>query len=501
MTVRTRIAPSPTGAPHIGTAYIALFNLAFARHHGGTFILRIEDTDRQRSSAASETEIINALRWLGIDWSEGPDTGGPHGPYRQSERTAIYRDHVNQLWDSGQVYPCFCTSGRLQAVRDAQIAAKSEFQGYDRACAEIAVSDARKRIDDGETYVFRLRSPVDGECRWHDRLRGEIVVPWAGIDDQVLLKSDGYPTYHLANVVDDHAMGISHVIRGEEWISSTPKHVLLYQTFGWQPPEFAHLPLLRNPDRSKLSKRKNPTSILYYREAGFLPEVVLNFLGLVSYSFADGREDFALSDFIAQFDLDRISLGGPVFDIGKLREFNARRLRALSIDELHERFHQWRLNQNVWTRILEMAQPRLNQLTDLVPMSAFLFADRLPDTAPPLLQQAGDDTAPLVERLRLVQWEIEQTTEWTSETIRALFDRVSALENIKLKTLLPVFFIAICGAKVSLPLFDSMLLLGRDLCLRRILYAIEDLETAGYRLAKKQLKALQSRYRDAGNGA
>ncbi len=501
MTVRTRIAPSPTGAPHIGTAYIALFNLAFARRHGGSFILRIEDTDRQRSSVASETEIINALHWLGIAWDEGPDTDGPHGPYRQSERTAMYRDHVAQLWHAGQAYPCFCTPERLQAVRDAQVAAKSEFQGYDRACAGIAAAEARRRVDAGETHVFRLRSPVDGECRWQDRLRGEIVVPWAGVDDQVLLKSDGYPTYHLANVVDDHLMAVSHVIRGEEWISSTPKHVLLYRTFGWQPPELAHLPLLRNPDRSKLSKRKNPTSILYYREAGFLPEVLLNFLGLVSYSFADGREDFTLTEFIDQFDLNRISLGGPVFDIGKLREFNARRLRALSLDDLFGRFQEWRLNQTVWTRILQMAQPRLNQLTDLLPMSAFLFADRLPDTAPQLQQHAGDETTPLLERLRLVQWEIENTTEWTPETVRAVFDRISVLEGIKLKKLLPPFFIAICGAKVSLPLFDSMLLLGRDLCLRRILYAIEDLESAGCRLSKKQLKALQSRYRDAGSGA
>lgn len=501
MTVRTRIAPSPTGAPHIGTAYIALFNYAFARRHGGSFILRIEDTDRVRSSQASETEILQALRWLGIDWDEGPDTGGPHGPYRQSERTATYRDHVARLWKDGHVYPCFCSAERLQAVRDAQTAAKSEFQGYDRACAEIAPAEARRRVEGGETHVFRLRSPVEGECRWQDQLRGEIVVPWAGVDDQVLLKSDGYPTYHLANVVDDHAMEVSHVIRGEEWISSTPKHVLLYQTFGWEPPVFAHLPLLRNPDRSKLSKRKNPTSILYYREAGFLPEVLLNFLGLVSYSFADGREDFTLADFTAQFDLERISLGGPVFDIEKLREFNARRLRSLSVEDLFERFQRWRLHPAVWRNVLTMAQPRLNQLTDLVPMAAFLFADRLPDTAPALLQHAGSETMALVERLRLVQWEIEQITEWNAETVRGVFERVSALENVKLKKLLPVFFIAISGAKVSLPLFDSMVLLGRDLCLRRISYAIEDLEAAGYRLGKKQLKALQSRYRNEGHGA
>lgn len=492
MTVRTRIAPSPTGAPHIGTAFIAMFNLAFARSRGGSFILRIEDTDRQRSTAASETEILEALRWMGIGWDEGPDVGGPYGPYRQSERTAVYREHVGKLWHAGHAYPCFCAPARLQALRAEQAAARAEFQGYDRACAAIAPAEARRRIDAGEIHVFRLRVPDTGECRFDDLLRGEITIPWGGVDDQVLLKSDGYPTYHLANVVDDHAMGISHVIRGEEWISSTPKHLLLYQSFEWNPPEFAHLPLLRNPDRSKLSKRKNPTSILYYREAGFLPEVLLNFLGLISYSFTDGRETFTLAEFIDNFDLQRISLGGPVFDVEKLREFNARLLRALSVGELHERLRTWRINDSNWIRILEMAQPRLNQLTDLVPAAAFLFADRLPDVAPAILQKS-EDALKTIERLRIVQWHIERATEWNADVVRSVFERVAADENIKLKQLLPLFFVCISGAAVSLPLFESMALLGRDLCLRRIQYAIDDLASAGHSLNKKHLKALQTR--------
>lgn len=494
MTVRTRIAPSPTGAPHIGTAYIALFNLAFARRHGGSFVLRIEDTDRQRSSPAAEREILTALRWLGLDWDEGPDVGGLHAPYRQSERTELYREHVDALWRAGHAYPCFCTAERLQALRDEQTAAKSTFQGYDRACAGIDPEDAGRRIAAAEPHVFRLRVPATGECRFHDRLRGEITIAWSGVDDQVLLKSDGYPTYHLANVVDDHCMGITHVIRGEEWISSTPKHLLLYQVSGWKPPEFAHLPLLRNPDRSKLSKRKNPTSILYYRAAGFLPDVLLNFLGLISYSFADGREDFTLKEFLAQFDPERISLGGPVFDVRKLREFNARRLRTMTAAELLAQCKQWRLNENFWSRILAMAQPRLDVLSDLVPMASFMFADRLPDTAAALLELAdGGETLPVLERLRMAQWAIEQTTGWDGDTVRAVFARISERENIKLKQLLPLFFVVICGARVSLPLFDSMVLLGRDLCLRRINYAIENLAAAGRALNKKQLKALQKR--------
>ncbi len=499
MSVRTRIAPSPTGAPHIGTAYIALFNQAFARRHGGAFILRIEDTDRQRSSSVFESEILAALRWLGIDWDEGPDVGGPYGPYRQSERTEVYREHVGQLWRAGHAYPCFCTPERLLNLRAEQTATKADFQGYDRACAEIAAAEARRRVTAGEPHVFRLRIPDVGECRFQDQLRGEIGIPWAGIDDQVLLKSDGYPTYHLANVVDDHAMEITHVIRGEEWISSTPKHVLLYQTFGWIPPLFTHLPLLRNPDHSKLSKRKNPTSILYYRDAGFLPEVLLNFLGLISYSFPDGREEFSLADFNAGFDLSRISLGGPVFDGAKLREFNARRLRALSIPELSERLHDWRLNDDVWSRILGMAQPRLTQLADLVPMAAFLFADRLPDTASELLRQADGEATPVLVRLRLAQWEIERAAAWDAAAARKALERVSAFENIKLKALLPMFFDCFCGAAVSLPVFDSMALLGRDMCLRRIAYALDDLAAAGHTLGKKELKTLQQRYERQGD--
>ncbi len=291
--VRVRVAPSPTGVPHVGTAYIALFNYAFAQQEGGSFILRIEDTDQARSTAESEEAILRSLHWLGIEWDEGPDCGGPHAPYRQSERAETYREHVQELLDSGHAYRCFCTPERLAELRKEQKRQRLPQLKYDRRCLELSDDEVTQRLADGAPHVVRLRVP-EGETVYRDRLRGEITFQNETIDDQVLLKSDGFPTYHLANVVDDHQMAISHVVRAEEWITSTPKHVLLYEAFGWQPPEFVHMPLLRNKDRSKISKRKNPVSLDWYREQGYLPEALRNFLALLGFSMPDEREVFSL---------------------------------------------------------------------------------------------------------------------------------------------------------------------------------------------------------------
>ncbi len=327
MTVRTRIAPSPTGDPHVGTAYVALFNCAFARGQGGQFLLRIEDTDRDRSSTASEAMIFEALRWLGLQWDEGPDVGGPVGPYRQSERTDIYRTHVEELVKRGAAYPCFCTRERLDALRAEQKAKKLNF-GYDGLCRSLGEGEVETRRAAGEPHVVRLAMPDDGQSVVTDLLRGEITFENAQIDDQVLLKTDGFPTYHLANVVDDHLMGITHVIRAEEWLSSLPKHLQLYRGFGWEPPVFCHLPLLRNADRSKISKRKNPVSLNFYREAGYLPEAMLNYLALMGWAMPDEREEFSLDEFVSELTLERVSLGGPVFDVEKLRWLNGRRCQV-----------------------------------------------------------------------------------------------------------------------------------------------------------------------------
>ncbi len=496
MQIRTRIAPSPTGSPHIGTAYIALFNYAFAKSQGGRFILRIEDTDQARSTQSSEDAILDALRWIGVPWDEGPDVGGPSAPYRQSERLPTYRRHVADLCAADHAYPCFCTAERLNAVRREQTAAGNEFVGYDGACSRLSASEAGARVAAGEAHVYRLRVPREGECVFQDRLRGEVRIPWAMVDDQVLLKTDGFPTYHLACVVDDHLMEISHVIRGEEWISSTPKHVRLYDAFGWTPPAFAHLPLLRNPDKSKLSKRKNPTSILYYRQAGFLPEALLNFLGLMAYSMPDGREEFSRDEMVAAFDLGRVSLGGPIFDLAKLRNFNGRYLRALAPEALYARAREWMLNDATWARVVPLAQPRLEQLTDLVPLAAFLFADRVPVNAAALAERAGAGER-ACQLLRVLQWEIEKTAAWNVETVRGLFERVGEKEGIKLKQLMPVYFLALTGAEVSLPVYDAMIVIGRDMCLRRIQYALEALQAAGHALAGKALKEFSAAYEAA----
>lgn len=490
--VRTRIAPSPTGAPHIGTAYIALFNYAFARRNGGKFLLRIEDTDRSRCAPEAEPAILEALRWLKLTWDEGPDIGGPAGPYRQSERLDVYRDHVQKLLKMGQAYPCFCTAGRLAQLRAEQTAAKIN-PGYDGRCESISASEAQRRITAGEAHVIRMKIPAEGDCVFRDRFRGEIRIGWAGVDRQVLLKSDGFPTYHLANVVDDHRMGITHVIRGEEWISSVPKHVLLYQYFGWEAPEFAHLPLLRNPDKSKLSKRKNPTSILYYRAAGYLPEALVNYLGLMAYSLPDGKEIFALDELTADFDLDRVSLGGPVFDLQKLASFNGQYLRGLSVAELANRAKEWKLNEGIWKRILPLVQPRINTLAELVPKTAFCFADKL-DYAPEALLGGGLAGSLTVKLLKLAQWEIEKTAAWTPEIIQAVFTRLAEKENIELKALLIPFYVAIAGSAVALPLFESIEILGKDMVLRRLQYALESLAGQGFCLKGKDLKQLEGKY-------
>ncbi len=313
MNVRTRLAPSPTGDPHVGTAYVALVNYAFAKRHGGTFVLRIEDTDRVRSTRESEQAILDSLHWLGLTWDEGPDAGGPYGPYRQSERSAIYAKYVTQLLAEGHAFRCFCTPERLEAMRAAQRAAKQPPK-YDGTCLRLTPAEQVQKEAAGIPFVVRMNVPDHGVCIVDDLRRGAITIEWSSVDMQVLLKSDGMPTYHLANVVDDHLMQITHVIRGEEWVSSAPKHLLLYRYFGWEPPAILHLPLLRNPDKSKLSKRKNPTGILFYKAMGYLPDALLNFLGLFCCAPQEGQEMMDMPQLIERFDISHIALGGPVFE-------------------------------------------------------------------------------------------------------------------------------------------------------------------------------------------
>jgi len=333
--VKTRIAPSPTGDPHVGTAYIALFNLAFAKKNGGDFILRIEDTDQTRSTDGSESMIFETLKWLGLDYSEGPDVGGETGPYRQSERFHLYGDYARKLIEDGKAYYCFCTRDRLDKLRERQKAMK-QAPGYDGHCRSLTPEEIAAKLEAGEEYVIRLKMPYEGETVIKDRLRGEVKFDNNKIDDQILLKGDGFPTYHLANVVDDHLMNITHVIRAEEWIASTPKHIQLYRAFGWDEPEFIHMPLLRNQDKTKISKRKNPVSLNWYRDEGYLKEGLVNFLGLMGYSFGENKEIFSLQEFIDNFNIDNVSVGGPVFDLVKLGWVNNQHMRMKDLGELVE---------------------------------------------------------------------------------------------------------------------------------------------------------------------
>ncbi len=379
MSVRVRLAPSPTGDPHVGTAYIALFNLALARQRGGQFILRIEDTDRGRYVENSDQQIFDTLHWLGLDWDEGPDRGGPRGPYRQSERLALYQNAAKKLVEQGQAYYCWCSPERLQEMRAEQTARKQP-PGYDRLCLRCGSEEERKKLPGFDpTPVIRMRVPDhDVPLTFVDMIRGVTNAPMP--DDQVILKRDGFPTYHLAVVVDDHEMGITHVLRAEEWISSMPKQLLLYRFFGWEPPKFAHLPLLRNADRSKISKRKNPAArLLWFQEEGFLPEALINFLALQGWSMPDGREKFTFDDVVANFDVERFSPVGPIFDVNKLDWLNSQYIQELSDEELVRRATPF-LPGPVHPGLMVLApalKTRVKRLKDVCERVEFLYQGKL----------------------------------------------------------------------------------------------------------------------------
>ena len=487
--VRTRLAPSPTGDPHVGTAYQALFGYVWARKNGGSFILRIEDTDRERSSESSERAIIDSLHWLGLDWDEGPGREGPFGPYRQSERLEIYRAHIKRLVDEGNAYPCFCSRQRLAELRSG--GRKGANTGYDGLCRSIAPEEARRRVQSGEEHVVRMKVPDQGQCVFEDLLRGEIRKDWSSVDDQVIQKADGYPTYHMAVVVDDHLMRISHIIRGEEWINSVPKHVLLYRYLGWKPPVFCHLPLLRNPDKSKLSKRKNPTSIGFYRDSGFLPQALLNYLGMMGWSMPGGREKFSIDEMVEDFRLEDINLGGPVFDVDKLRWLNARYIREdHTPEQLVDLLEEWRLNRNTFEAIARMAQGRLRTLADWGPLTGFFFADQL-ELDPELLTIKGMERDQSRDVLQMVVWELERLKDFSAEHVGACLREAAEVLDIKLRDLTAPLYVAVSGSTSSTPLFGSMEVLGPDVSRMRIRRAVDALGG----MSNKKAKKLDKRYR------
>jgi glutamyl-tRNA synthetase len=468
MTVRLRVAPSPTGDPHVGTAYMSLFNLAFVRQQGGAFILRVEDTDRARFQADSEQQIYDTLHWLGLDWDEGPDIGGPFAPYRQSERLETYRPVADRLLADGKAYHCWCSPERLAEMRTAQQKAKQP-TGYDRLCLGKTRAERAALPGFSEEPVLRMLIPDDAPLTFSDLIRGEVNAPRP--DDQVLMKTDGFPTYHLANVVDDHEMGITHVVRGEEWIASTPKHLLLYDWLGWERPAFAHMPLLRNADKSKISKRKNPAARLtWFREEGFLPEALRNFLALMGYSLPDGREIFDFAEMVETFDWARVNPVGPVFDVEKLRWLSGHYMRELPVEEVAGRLVEFMSVSGEAAdqvrRATSLVVERVATLKEAAEMLAFLddtgFAVD-PDAA---AKQLGADATPV---LQAAVKALEEVSAFVTADIEGAL-RAALVDGLGLKprnAFGPVR-VAVTGRTVSPPLFESIELLGRDRALARL---------------------------------
>lgn len=476
--VRTRVAPSPTGDPHVGTAYVALVNYCFARQNGGEFVLRIEDTDQARSTAESERVILSALRWCGLSWDEGPDVGGPFGPYRQSERSAIYQKYAAELLAAGHAFKCFCTPQRLEEMRVAQRAAGKPSR-YDGLCLTYSPEEVARREAAGEPFVVRMRVPDEGVCIVEDMRRGPIEFEYSSIDMQVLMKSDGLPTYHLANVVDDHLMEISHVFRGEEWVSSAPKHLLLYKYFGWQPPKLMHLPLLRNPDKSKLSKRKNPTGILFFEAMGYLPETLVNFLALLANAVHEGEDELMdLETIVRRFNVEHVPTGGPVFDLAKLDWLNGRYLRErLDPASFVARVAAWSASPERLTRMAQLAAPRIERLSDLGPLLAFLFSGRLA-LSPQSFAGSKLDAEAMRRAFTQALEEFDALPVWNAFGIEAAIKRIAETQERKVREVARPFYVAITGSPTSIPLFDSMELLGRDLVRERLRNALRVLEAA-----------------------
>lgn len=484
--VRTRYAPSPTGNPHVGNIRSALFSWAYARAHGGAFILRIEDTDRNRYVEGSVEAIMESLRWLGITWDEGPDVGGPYGPYFQSQRLELYREAAERLIAAGRAYRCFCTPERLEQLRAAQAAAKQP-PGYDGHCRALSPEEAEQRAAN-EPHVIRFAMLREGTTVLRDAIRGEVVFENALQDDFVILKSDGYPTYHLAVVVDDTAMRISHCIRGDEWISSAPKHIQLYDALGWEPPTWAHLPLILGPDHKKLSKRSGDTALLDYRERGYLPEAMVNFLALLGWSLDDHTTILGAEELTRHFDLSRVVPNPAVFDIERLNYLNGHYIRAMDDERWVALVREWAerglpadiprpLDEAVIRAAAPLLRERVGRLDEIAGMVAFLFVEQAPTYATELLwERVGDrDAAIRVLAEALARLEALPDEAWTTPAIEATLRGLEEPLGMKLRKFIPALYVAIQGKPAGIPLFDSLAILGRERTLARLREARERL--------------------------
>jgi glutamyl-tRNA synthetase len=476
--VRTRFAPSPTGFLHVGGLRTALYSYLFAKKMNGSFILRIEDTDRSRKVEGAMENLIETLHWSGVEFDEGPGKEGDFGPYIQSQRLSLYQYYAHQLVEEGKAYYCFCTPERLEQVRQKQIAAKVS-PSYDRHCRNFSKEETEKRRKAGEAFVIRMKVPLDGELTFTDLIRGDVTIAYKILDDQVILKSDGYPTYHLAVVVDDHLMKISHVIRGEEWLPSTPKHVLLYQFLGWELPQFAHLPLLLNPDKSKLSKRQGDVAVEDYRLKGYLKEALVNFVAFLGWNPGDEREIFSLEELVNEFSLERVGKSGAVFNIEKLDWMNFEHLRRKPDSEvlcmLKEKlalsaFDNKDFSDAYLLSVISAMRERVTFVKDFIEKSPYFFQ------AP-----AGYDAEVVKKRwkqesslyLKKLTGEISSLENPKKEDYEAALHRTAELLQVKKSDLIHPLRLAVSGMGAGPGLFDILCILGKEETIRRMNSAIE----------------------------
>lgn len=487
MTVRVRYAPSPTGDPHVGNIRTALFDWLLARHHGGQFILRIEDTDRARYVEAGVQAQMETMRWLGLQWDEGPDVGGPHAPYVQSERLPLYQEHAGRLLAAHRAYLCFCSPERLEQVRLEQQKQKLPPK-YDRHCRDLTPAQREAARAQGIVPVVRFQTPLTGETTTFDILRGDVTFQNDTLDDFVLLKSDGFPTYHLASIVDDHLMEISHVLRGEEWLSSLPRHVLLYGAFGWEPPAFAHLSTILGPDRAKLSKRHGAHAALEYRRQGYLPEAIVNFLALLGWSLDDHTEIIDRQTLVRSFDLDRLLPNPAVFNADKLLWMNGVYIRQLPLDELAERARPFleekvgRVDFALLQRIVPLVRERIKLLSEIVVMADFFFTDGPLDyTLDTLLgKKFAAEPGGAAAALATVIAAAERLPRWDHETLEATVRPLAEEAGMKPGDLFGVIRVAVTGKTATPPLFETMEILGRDRALARLRSALDRLHSRAH---------------------
>lgn len=483
--VRVRFAPSPTGYLHIGGARTALFNWLFAKKHNGKLVLRIEDTDTERLKEDSVSQILTSLKWLGLNWDEGPEVGGEVGPYYQSERREIYGKVAERLLAEGKAYYCFCTSEDLEAAREKQRAAKQPFR-YARTCRNMPIEEAKKRVEHGEAYSVRIKIPADGEVVVHDLIHGDVVFDLTQFDDFVIVKSNGMPTYNFAVVVDDHLMRISHVLRAEEHLSNTPKQVLLYEACGFSIPKFGHMPMILAPDRSKLSKRHGATSVEEFRDQGYLPEAIVNYLTLLGWAPGNEEEIFSLQDTVMQFELEKMSKKAAVYDTKKLTWMNGQYLSALPLktvlSEAEPFFvksgiidEEWlATNRDYFATLVDVVRVRVKTLQEVVDASEYFFKDV------EHYDEKGVSKHFNREALKLLQNCIdglEALDEFNLESTEAVYNAIAAKENLSLGKVIHPTRLALTGRTVSPGLFDVMVLLGKEKTLERMRKAVEYIKT------------------------